>query len=36
VITDAEVDTVIERLELALRDARLDTLVSRDRARDQR
>jgi adenosylmethionine-8-amino-7-oxononanoate aminotransferase len=27
VISDAEIDTVIERFELALRDARLDTLV---------
>jgi adenosylmethionine-8-amino-7-oxononanoate aminotransferase len=27
VIGDAEIDTVIERFELALRDARLDTLV---------
>jgi hypothetical protein len=26
VIGDAEIDAVIERLELALRDARLDTL----------
>jgi adenosylmethionine-8-amino-7-oxononanoate aminotransferase len=36
VISDAEIDTVIERFALALRDARLDTLVRRDRARDER
>ena len=28
VISDAEIDTVVERFELALRDARLDTLVA--------
>ncbi len=32
VIGDAEIDTLIERFELALRDARLDTLRSPDSA----